>query len=211
MSTAAVALTNEALRLLGEISITSFDEGSDLAESANLLFDSVTRGLLARHPWRFTLAKARLARVDETPTSEWKFLFALPPDRLLIREVTTSELPGAGPLLAYELFGDRLMADHEALWCDYQRARDPSLWPPHFVDLARVALAAAFAVPVTGSTSLAQLYDRQAFGTPEQSRQGGQMAEARRLDSQQQPPARIGDFPLTQARHGGAGIGRRAR
>lgn len=203
MTTAAVALCNEALRLLGEAAIASFDDGTDMAETCATLHDSTIRALLAGHPWRFTMAKVQLARLVEAPLNEWRCAHALPPDRLQLRQVFTSGAVGATPLLAYEVFEGRLFSNHDDLWCDYQRVAEPASWPAPFRHLARYALAADLAVPVTASASMAQAMRQVAFGAPSERGNGGLMAAARLADSQQQPPQAITDFPLIAARFGG--------
>lgn len=200
MTTAAVALCNEALLMLGDTTITSFDDQSDLAESCARLYTTTVAGLLAEHPWRFTLGKVRLARLAEPPLNEWTHAHALPADRLTIREISASGAVGARPLHAYEIFEGRVFSDQADLWCDYQRNVDPANWPPVFRALARHALAADLAVPVTGSASLAAEMRRVAFGPSGDN--GGILAKARRVDSQQQPPQAITEFPLITARFG---------
>jgi hypothetical protein len=205
MSSSAVSLCNQALRLLGEAAISSFDEGSDLAATCNTLWQDTTRGLLAAYPWRFTLRKAQLSRRAEAPANEWPYAHALPPGMLVLRQLFNTASPGGSPVLEYERFGDDVYSRQVALWADYQVETDPGTWPPAFVLLARYALAADFAMAVTGSATSAQLWFARAYGTPGENLNGGQMAVARRLDAQQQPPQAITDFPLLAARRGGLG------
>jgi hypothetical protein len=203
MSTPAVALCNEALRMLGDATIQSFDDDSDLAESCNQLFPTTVAALLASYPWRFTMAKVRLARDVVAPLNQWRYQHALPPDRIGITRLSPSGEIGAGLLAAYEIFENRVFSDQPDIWCDYQRNVDPALWPPMFRQMARYGLAADLAVAVTGSASLAQAMRLVAYGTPQDGGNGGLMAAARRLDAQQQPPQAVTDFPLITARFGG--------
>lgn len=203
MGASDVELCNAALKLLGSESLTSFEEGSDLAETCSALYADTIRALQASYPWRFTLAKQQLSRLADPPANEWTYQHALPPDRLLLRQLFPSSAVGAPPVGDYEIFGARVFSDQPDLWADYQVATDPATWPPYFRDVARHALAAALAVPVTESTDRADYYARRAFGTPGEGGMGGLMGMARRLDAQQQPPQRIEDFPLIAARFGG--------
>lgn len=202
MSSPAVALCNQALRLLGEGSITSFTEGTELANTCATLWQDTTRALLASYPWRFTLRKAQLSRLADAPINEWPYAHQLPPGHLVLRQIFATAAYGARPLLDYERFEDLVLSRQPALWADYQAEVDPALWPPAFTLLARYALAADFAVAVAGSMTAAEWWDKKAFGSPSEARMGGQMGVARRLDAQQQPPQAITDFPLIQARHG---------
>jgi hypothetical protein len=179
MSAADVALCNEALRMLGEFGITAFDEGTDQAQTLNLIYDSTRRFLLTAHPWRFTLAKQRLARLAETPVSEWTFIHALPAGMLALRALFPTGAAGAAPVREFEIYG-----------------------PPFFRALARTAMAAECAMAVGAGMSAADLLHRRAFGSPFEMMNGGLMGVARRLDSQQQPPQALRDFPLITARFG---------
>jgi hypothetical protein len=202
MSAADVALCNEALRMLGEFGITAFDEGTDQAQTLNLIYDSTRRFLLTAHPWRFTLAKQRLARLAETPVSEWTFIHALPAGMLALRALFPTGAAGAAPVREFEIYGTRVLSHREDLWADYQVDADPSTWPPFFRALARTAMAAECAMAVGAGMSAADLLHRRAFGSPFEMMNGGLMGVARRLDSQQQPPQALRDFPLITARFG---------
>jgi hypothetical protein len=202
MTASAITLCNQALRLLGEISITSFDEATELAETCNILYPDFARTLLCAYPWRFTLRKAQLSRLADPPLNEWQHQFAQPADMMLLRHLFTSSAINQPPLREFEIFEARIYANQTALWADYQAEVDASLWPPHVLGLARVALAAELAIPVTGSTSLQQLWQARAYGTPQEAGNGGQMRQARTLDALQQPAQGITDFPLLTARHG---------
>ena len=203
MTAAAVALCNQALRLLGEASIAAFEEGTDLAATCSMLYDDTAKAILEGYPWRFTMAKVQLAREADAPPNEWTYQHALPPDRRQLRQL----FPGADehlpPVADYEVFGNLVLSDCPELWADYQRETDPDTWPSAFRLLMRYALAAELAVPVTGSASMADYYDRKAYGSPAEGRVGGQTRVARSLDAQQQPPQRIEHFPLIAARFGG--------
>jgi hypothetical protein len=203
MSAAGVILCNEALRLLGEFGVTSFEEGTDLAQSCNAIYDTTRRLLLTSHPWRFTLAKERLARLDETPASEWAYLHAAPAGMLALRALYPAAQPGAAPVRAYEIYGARILSHSEDLWADYQLDSNPDTWPAYFRQLARCALAADLAMAVGAGPGAADLMHRRAFGSPSEMMNGGLMGLARRMDSQQQPPQALRDFPLITARFGG--------
>lgn len=200
-----ITLANSALRLLGEFGVAALDEGTDLAETIQLIQQDTVRSLMAAHPWRFTMRKARLVRLADGPINEWTYAHALPPDRLMIRAMRPSAAPSDQVVRDYELFENRVYSHQPDLWCDYQVAVDPGAWPPHFTDLARNALASDFAVAVGAGSTAADLFHRRAFGLPGENRNGGLMGVARKLDSQQQPPQQLTDYPLLAARFGGRG------
>jgi hypothetical protein len=198
-----IALCNEALRLLGQYSVVSLDEPTDQAQTVNLLFTGTKRFLLSTTPWRFTMRKVRLARVDETPASEWSRMHAMPFDPLTLRALFPSGAAGATPVRSFEIFETRILSDQDDLWADYQTEIDPDAWPAWFRQLARAALAADFAMAVGAGQSAADLWHRRAYGGPNDQMNGGLIGVARRADGQQQPPQVVRDYPLITARFGG--------
>lgn len=203
MSTQAdIVVANGALRLLGEAEITSFADGTEVSQSVAVIYPAVIDHLLACHPWRFTLAKAQLARLLAPPAAEWAQAHALPSDLIALRAVypSAAQVPAVRD---YERFEDQVWSHHIDLWAEYQRRVIPERWPPSFAMLARHALAADLAVPVAGSAGLGETFRRQAYGGLDPAGGGGLMGVARRLDAVQQPPQRIEDFPLVAARLGG--------
>jgi hypothetical protein len=198
-----LALVNESLRMLGEVTITSFEEGTDVAATCAALAPTTIRACLTKHPWRFTLAKAQLAQLVAPPASEYRRAFALPADCLVVRQAFQDGLSRT-PFLDYERFEQALLADVPALWIDYQREVPPRDWPPPFREFVRFALADVFSIPVTGSLTAGDVMHRRAYGNPAELGQGGAFREARRVDGQQQPPQQITDNPLLAARLGGS-------
>ena len=202
MSAPAIALANQALRLLAAEQIESLDEGTEQANTVVQVYPTTVACLLSAHPWRFTLRKAQLARLADPPLTEWPHQHAVPADMLTLRTL----FAGAGsrtPVRDYEIFERRVLSAQEELWADYQCSPDAGRFPPWFANLARTALAADLAIPVGVGTERADYFRRIAFGSPAEGGNGGLMQVARRVDSQQAPPQRITDFPLITARFGG--------
>ena len=195
-------LVNEALALIGEVVINSFEDGTDVAATAARIASTRIRGLIGLHPWRFSLRKVQLVPLVQPPVNEWRKAFALPQDMLNMREAFAAGTVDAPRLDRWEIFGQRLLANADAVWVDYQREVPVAEWPPVFRMLVRTTLAADLAIPVAGSPSARAEMLREAFGGPMELNQGGLLAQARRVDSQQQPPQRINDFPLLDARFG---------
>lgn len=203
MATPDIVLANQALRLLASDGIGSLDEGTDVANTVAQIYSTTIRHLLTAHPWRFTLRKQQLSRLVEAPLTEWPYLHALPPDMLALRALYPTAAIGAETVRAYEIFEARVASSQPDVWADYQFEPDAGAFPPYFLALARAALAAEFAIPLGVGAERADLFHRRAFGSPAEALAGGLMREARRIDSQQQPPQRITDFPLISARFGG--------
>lgn len=195
-----IDLTNQALRMLGEFGVTSFDEGTDLAETCNRIVATTLRALLVSHPWRFTMRKTMLAQVADAPLTEWAYQHAMPPNSIFIRAVRPA--PKAPSADEWEIFENRILSNCAILYCDFQVEIDSAAWPAWFTNLARHALAADLAIAVGAGTTAADAFFRRAYGSPMENGSGGLMRIARNLDSQQQTPQRIGTTPLITARWG---------
>jgi hypothetical protein len=202
VSTADVDVCNEALRLLGEAAIGAFDEGTDLANTCNTLYAPAIEGLIALHPWRFSMRMQQLSRQAAAPLTQWSYAHAEPPDMLVLRALYASTAVGAGAVTDFERLDGDVLSNQPDLWAHYQVAAAPTAWPPLFRTLARYALAAEFAVPVTASLSAAQHWAAQAYGTPQEGGNGGAMRRARTAEAQQQRVGAVTDYPLIRARFG---------
>ncbi len=186
-SLTSVKLCNRALLRLGEPAIESF-EGSDLGSTCEEIYADVIGSILAEHPWRFTMAKKRLAQLSTAPANEWRYAYQLPSDMNQgPYTVFSSEETSAHPVADWEIFGDTLMTDHELIVIDYQKAVSESLFPEWFGHLVVLALAAALAPIVTDSSSIAQEYFQRAYGSPGQNRRGGYFGTAVQIDSASNP------------------------
>lgn len=184
----AVQLCNRALVALAARPLAGFDDGSVEAAIALHLYPLARDALLSAHPWRFATRQAALARLAQPPAAEFAHAFRLPPDFL---RALSAGWPERGRGLAYRLTEGALQADAEAITLTYIARPDEAAFPPFF-DLALTArLAAEFCLPLTESTSRAELLFRLA---------DNEFRRAKAIDSQQGEPGRIEDFTLTQIR-----------
>ena len=62
-----VGICNSALVKIGEPTITALDQGGKAASTCNELYEKLRDELLRRHQWNFAVARAKLARLSETP------------------------------------------------------------------------------------------------------------------------------------------------
>ena len=93
--------------------------------------------------------------------------------------------------LVYRISGRRLECNAETVLLTYVYRPDESGFPPFF-DLALIArLAAEFCLPLTESTTRAQLLHQLAEA---------EFRRAKTIDSQQDEPGRIEDFTLVEVR-----------
>ena len=188
MALSSIALCARALVKLGARSIASFDEGTAEAEVAAVLYPSVRDGLLSAHPWSFATGQATLARLARSPVADHAFAYQLPADFLRALSLGTGT---RGRGTEYRIVESTLHCDADQVVLSYVFRPDETGFPPFFDTLLIATLAAEFCLPVTESTSRAELLRRVAEG---------EFRRARLIDAQQDTPQRIEDFTLVEAR-----------
>lgn len=188
MALNAVQLCSRALVGLGARAIPGFDDGSAEAEVARHVYGPARDALLSAHPWRFATGQAALPRLLTPPRADFAHAFQLPPD--FLRALSAgSDSRGRG--LGYRIVGGNLQADSVALTLTYIFRPDEAAFPPFFDQALAARLAAEFCLPLTESSSRAELLFKRA---------DEEFRRAKAIDSQQGEPGRIEDFTLTQVR-----------
>lgn len=188
MASSAAALCARALITLGARPISSLDETGTEAEVCRRLYPGIRDGLVSAHPWHFATAQARLPRLATAPAADYAHAFQLPPD--FLRALSAGEGP-RGRGLTYRLTGRQLHADSPRVMLTYILRPHESDFPPFFDQLLVARLAADLCLPLTESTSRAEALARLA---------ANEFERARRVDSQQNSPARLESFPLVEVR-----------
>lgn len=195
-------ICNDALIMLGANELTSFSDGTDAAKICDRLYDNVRDQVLSAYPWTFSLKKVQLARLADAPNSEWSYAYQIPGDALGngIKAVRASEAVSAPLSTDWEIQGDQLLTDLAEVWCDYQYAVPEYLMPTYFVLLLKNAVASEIALPITGTSTLADRFELRTYGSASDNRRGGMMRAAMNTDGIGQPAQAIADFPLINAR-----------
>ncbi len=188
MALSALAMCSRALLKIGASTIASFDEGTAEAEVAANLYPSTRDALVSAYPWSFATGQAVLPRLSAIPVADYANAFQLPAD--FLRALSAGSGPrGSG--VAYRIAEDRLHADEGSVTLTYIfRPTDEAL-PPFFQAALIGRLAAEFVIPLTENTGRAQLL----FELAER-----EFRTARLIDSQQDLPPALADFPLIAAR-----------
>src|SRR6056297_968267 len=197
-----LSICSDALILLGASPLSSFSEGTDAAQICDRIYDDLKDSIIASYPWSWSLKKVKLARLTETPNSEWRYLYQLPGDTLAgVRAVFNSNNPGIRPIAyGWEIIDNKIQTNEEDIWVDYQYAPGESLLPTYFVQLLKYAMAAEIAEAVTDQITKADYFERSAYGTPTENRRGGYMRVAMNIDGGSKHAERIEDFPLIAVR-----------
>ena len=171
-------IINLALIRIGESPITSLDEGSTAARTADLLYDASRRAILRDSDWNFAVKSVLLNPVDP---DEAPAVFAVPADCLRVMRVydkakfntaysNTKTVEFSGPLAPdgslmdrysryqkewFKVQGSNLYTYARAPLCFYVRdEEDTSKFDAKFCEATSYKLAGELAMPVRQSESL---------------------------------------------------------
>jgi hypothetical protein len=176
--------------MLGAHPINAMTDDNDRARLASNLYEPVRNRVLRAHPWNCAVKRVILAPEVTPPAFDFKAQFLLPSDWL-----KTLQIGQQGRALDYLTEGRKILCNVDALPLRYIfRNEVEDTWDSMLVDAMQLAMAVAFAYPLTESVSMRQEM-RDSFER--------QMKEARAVDGQDDPPDTFGDFPLLQARFTG--------
>jgi hypothetical protein len=200
-----ITIINRALAAIGCLKIQSEAEPGPAGQEVLLAYDALLDDLLSKYPWHFTKGFAALSRLTEEPPLGWRSAFLLPFDRIALPRAYFDSARSTRPLLRYQLAQpNRVYADSEILFAEYQVLPAPAHWPGYFRALMTLCLSAKYALEIREDERLYQILNREAYGPPEMQGEGGQFKVAADLDAQAMPSQQPADGrnPLTDARVG---------
>lgn len=206
MSKGAEICANALVRL-GQNPIQGFGDGTDIANSCQIIWDVKYKYILSMYPWRFSMNYAQLSRLITPPSQQWKYQFNLPSDRVQsgFPVVYTDASVGSSPLggAFYRIIGNVIMSNQSALFVQYQYDVPGDLWPSYFDELMINVMKVDLCYLVTDNTTLHNEIKRETYGTPTEAGVGGLMGIAMFLDSRDNPTTYIENFTLVNARFAG--------
>jgi len=187
----SIDIASNALVLIGDNPISSFDDPGAGAQVASNLYPETKKRLLSEHPWSFALKQQRLNKLSQDPDVLTGFTnaFQLPTDLIRIWNIQSHS--------QYILIGNLLYSNETEILATYVYDVDEVNLPPHFVKSLEYSLASDFAISVTEDNTMAGLFTQKAMATTRQ---------AMSIDSQSRPQQAIIDAPLINA-HVGGGTG----
>lgn len=191
----AVSICSNALLMLGENPINSFDDavspnGLDRARTAKNLWPSTRDSILRSHPWNCALKRVTLSPDTEAPafTTDFSYKFTLPGDWLRNHEINGK----SANEIDYKIEGRSMLCDESTLYLRYvYQNTDIGSWDAMLVEAAELAMAAKMAYPITQDKQLKQLFAREL---------GAFLQTARAVDGQDESPATLGSFEILGAR-----------
>lgn len=198
----SLSICSDALLMLGAKPISSFNEGTDEANICDRLYDDIKKQSLMVYPWSFSFKKIALSQLITTPTTEYKYEYQLPGDRIgPPRQVYASATPGSPTIREYRIFGDKLLTNETSIYIDYPYDVQEFEMPVYFVQLLKYMLAWHLANPITDQTDKAQYWQSVAIGSPAENGRGGYLRTAMQIDGAGQPNQVIEDYSLIAVRY----------
>lgn len=197
----AVSICSDALILLGAKSISSFNDGTDESNICDRLYSDIRDSTLSMYPWSFATKKIGLARLLTAPNSVWSYAYQMPGDRLSNpMAVFDTAAVGAQVRKDWEVQGDQILTNLEAVFIDYKYSVPEFAMPQYFVQLIKYMMAWHLAMPITEQSEKAGYWERVAVGNANENGRGGFFRSAAQIDGQGNPSRAFSDFTLVDAR-----------
>lgn len=184
----SIDIASNALVLIGDNPISSFDDPGAGAQAATNLYQSAKEKLLSEHPWSFALKQQRLSKLSQNPDTLTNFrnAFQLPTDLIRLWSIKSHS--------NYDIIGSLVYSNENELLATYVFDVDEVNLPPHFVEAFENVLASKFALSVTEDRAKSETFKKISIQST---------AQAMAVDSQSRPQQPIIDSPLIDARMGG--------
>ena len=147
-TTTRVEICNAALNLIGDKSITSFDENSPTAERCRKIYDITRKSVLRDHPWSCAKKRVILAPVTTYPAFGYSHAFPLPRDFLRLVDANKCK---------YEIEDRHILANAEQINLIYVYDNDnEDTWDSLLVEAMSLKMASRLCKAITGSDSSAE-------------------------------------------------------
>lgn len=191
MSTATeVSICSNALLMLGDTPISSFDDDSDRARLASNIWPTARDYVLRRHPWNCAVSRVVLNPDEDAPDWDFAYQYTLPGDFLRVLSIGSD-----GERIPYRVEGRKILTDATPLRLRYIFRNDnPATWDALLVWGMTNVMRAVFAYGITQSTSLEQLVETVMRDV---------LRQARAVDGQEDDTEAMDDSPLMLARYRG--------
>ena len=188
MTYTSIGICSNALLKIGAEGITSFEDGTAEAEIAYSLYPMLRDGLLSSYPWSFAKTQKTLPRLYNVPVADYRYAYLLPNDFLRVISAGSGNI-GRGT--EYRIFENRLHTNASEVTLSYIFRPNESAFPAFFCEALIAKLAAEFCLPLTESSSRAEVLYKLATES---------ITKARLIDAQQASPRTFEDFSLMEAR-----------
>ena len=187
MAALDVEITSNALMLIGDEPISSWDE-SDGGTVSEAFYESTKNALLSCYPWSFALKDSDLALQSATPSEMWDFKYAhkLPQDMLRLWEIR----PYRTNYAISEIY---VYSNAQELMAIYTYSCDEEQFPDTFRVALEYRLAAKFAMSITeNATVMREMQAEHVMA----------LRLAKHIDATQKPQTVMVDAPFNNVRGG---------
>lgn len=183
MSVSAVSICSNALLLLGDKPIDSFDVNNDRTRLVANLYSQKRDRVLRSHPWNCAIKRVVLSPDTSSPVFGWDYQYQLPGDWLRTLSIGDEDNQDN-----YATEGRKILSSASECRLRYVFRNDnESSWDAVLVDAMTQVMVAALTYPITKSTT------KQAT---EEEIVKRILKEARAIDGQDGTPETLGDFPI---------------
>lgn len=156
-----INICNQALGLLGDDRITSFEDGSKEARYCSLFFEQAANEVLHKSKFREAVHRVALTQDAEAPLNQWLYSYQLPQDFIRVLRINESDLYNDSR--NFEIEGTKLLINDAEVNLKYVRKlTDFSSASPLLVKAIAYTLAAKICHALTGSASLMGSLEQQA-------------------------------------------------
>lgn len=160
--TTKIIVINRALVKLGAERLMSETDNNKASRTVEAVYDDLLKTLQRSYRWAFTIKRAKIAALTETPEFGYTLQYQLPADFLRMDEIRDSSLlpvwhwhwsNGIDP--RWQIEGRKILTDIESpLYLRYGALiTDPSQWDSTFVEAFACALAAEMCESITQSST----------------------------------------------------------
>lgn len=202
------AIINWTLTDIGVGPVFSTDDGSELAENCEAVWQRTIDQVFGLHNWSFARKTYKNRRRDETPENGWRYAFDLPGGRIgnplkILDQAGSSPRP----LRDFTIEEGLLYCNVTETWSLCKVEVSPDNWPPEWRAAFVVAYGGYLAVPVWGDEDMRNARLAEAFGTPSKEGAGGLFGRLMAQDKASNPVGEpmTNDSPLTAVRPQGMG------
>lgn len=181
--TSAVSICSNALLLLGDNPIDSFDVDNNRTRLVANLYTQKRDRVLRAHPWNCATKRVVLSPDTDAPEFDWAYRFTVPEDWLRTLSVGLEDEPDD-----FRPEGRVILMDSNVCRLRYIfRNEVEATWDALLIDAMTQVMVAALTYPITKSTT------KQAT---EEEIVKMVLKSARAVDGQEAPSETLGDFPL---------------
>ena len=154
MAVSDVSICSNALRKLGDESITSLTDDSDRARLCNALYTINRDATLRAYPWNFAITRKGLAQLTSTPDFEYSYEYQLPANPYCLRVLEVYESDDD-----WKVEGRKILTNQTSCSIIYiAKITDTSQFDSLFVEALTSRLASELAWPIVRSNAARQSF-----------------------------------------------------